>query len=129
MWSQTVGAMSMGMGVTYCRSIKQKLNTKSSTGLALVDASDYVPYNICYIILMHHQWYLNKPNRFFQKNQITMSMEINGRNSCIGNSWNKNIIYFFIKDWVEKVSLSIMYCPTHLMLADYFIEPLQGYLI
>ena len=33
---------------------------------------------------------------------------------------------FFIKDWVVKGELNIMYFPTHLMLADYLTKMLQG---
>ena len=33
------------------------------------------------------------------------------------------------KDWLYKGEIRIMYCPTHLMLADYFAKPLQGSLL
>ena len=62
--------MSMGLGVTHCRSIKQKLNMESSTESELVSASDYVPYNIWYIICMHRQVYLNKSNDFSRKTKV-----------------------------------------------------------
>ena len=55
---------------------------------------------------------------FFQDNHSDMRMEINGRNACTGKSRNINIIYFFINDRVYKGDLSVMYCTTHLMLAD-----------
>ena len=62
MKSHTRGVMIMGLGVAHCRSSKQKLNTKSSTEAELVGASDYLPYNICYVVIMHRQGYLNKSN-------------------------------------------------------------------
>ena len=52
-------------------------------------------------------------------------MDINVRNSCTGKSWHIHNIYFFIKYRVEKGYLSVMYCPTRLMLADYFMKTLQ----
>ena len=52
-------------------------------------------------------------------------MKIIGRNSCMGKSRHIDIRYFFIKYWVEKGELRIMYCPTHLMLADDFTKALQ----
>ena len=61
-----------------------------------------------------------------QYNKSTMRMEINGRNSCTGNSWYINIRYFFITDQENKGGLRVMYCPRHLMLADYFTKPLHG---
>ena len=54
-----------------------------------------------------------------------MRMKIIGRNSCMGKSRHIDIRYFFIKYWVEKGELRIMYCPTHLMLADDFTKALQ----
>ena len=65
MKSYTGGVVSMGLGLIHCRSSKKKLNTKSSTEAEIVGASDYVPYNIWYFMFMHHQGYLNKPNKFF----------------------------------------------------------------
>ena len=58
-----------------------------------------------------------------------MSMEVNGRNSYIENLQHIDIIYIFIKDCADKEELSIVYCPTHLMLADYFTKPLHGSLL
>ena len=55
-----------------------------------------------------------------------MMMEINGRNSFTSNSWYIYIRYFFIKDLDNKGGLRVMHYPRHLMLADYFTNPLQG---
>ena len=46
--------------------------------------------------------------------------------SCTGNYRHVSIRYYFVKDRVDKGELSIEYCPTHLMIADYFTKPLQG---
>ena len=53
-------------------------------------------------------------------------MERNGRNSCTGNLRHVDIKYFWVKDKVDKKEVRIEYCPTTLMLADYFTKPLQG---
>ena len=55
-----------------------------------------------------------------------MKMNKNGRNSCTVNSRHIDIRHFFIKDRVDKEDLRIMYCPTRIILADYFTKPLQG---
>jgi hypothetical protein len=34
--------------------------------------------------------------------------------------------YFFIKDRIESENITIEYCPTELMMADFFTKPLQG---
>ena len=43
MQGHTGGAMSMRYGMIHCRSIKQKLNTKSTNESELVDTSAYMP--------------------------------------------------------------------------------------
>ena len=54
----------MGLGVTQCRLSNQKLITKSSTKVELVRARDYFQYIIRWVMIMHHQEYLNKSNKF-----------------------------------------------------------------
>ena len=75
---------------------------------------------------MNHQVYLNKSNNFSQDNQSDVRMELNGRNYCTGKLRHIYIKYFFIKDWVYKEELSIVYCPTYNMLAYHSTKPLQG---
>ena len=50
----------------------------------------------------------------------------NGRNSCTGNSRHIHIRHFFVKDRVDKKEIKVEYCPTSIMLADFFTKPLQG---
>ena len=75
---------------------------------------------------MHRQRYLKKSNKFFQEKQSAMRMDFNVRNSCTGNSRHIDIRYFFINDQLNKEGLSILYCPTQMMLAGYLSKPLQG---
>ena len=56
----------------------------------------------------------------------TILMLKNGRNSCTGNSRHVNIRYFFVKDRIDKKEVRVEYCPTEIMLADYFTKALQG---
>ena len=75
---------------------------------------------------MKEQGYDIEKNVVYQDNQSAMKMEINGRNSCTGNSRHIDIRYFFTKDRVDKGEFKIEYCPTYNMVADYFSKPLQG---
>ena len=122
----TGGCMSMGLGVFHARSSKQKINTKSSTETELVGASEYLPFNIWALNFLEAQGYKIENNVLFQDNQGAMLMEKNGRNSCTGNSRHISIRYFFIKDRVDKGEVKVEYCPTYLMIADFFTKPLQG---
>ena len=122
----TGGCMLMGIGTFHARSSKQKLNTKSSTETELVGVSEYLPFNIWAINFLAEQGIDMRNNILMQDNQGAILMEKNGRNSCTGNSRHINIRYFFMKDKVDKDELRVEYCPTYLMIADYFTKPLQG---
>ena len=99
---------------------------KSSTEAELVGVSDYLPYNIWLLMFIDEQGYGIKYNLVFQENQSTMRMHIKGRNLCTGNSHHTNIRYFFVKDRVDKRELQVEYCPTLLIIAEYFTKPLMG---
>ena len=86
----------------------------------------YVPYSIWFIMFMGAQGYAIKKNVIYQDNQSAIRMEKNGRNSCTGNSRDIHIRYFFVKDRIDKGEMRVEYCPTHLMLADFFTKPLMG---
>jgi hypothetical protein len=126
MRGHTGGVMSLGTGILHGKSSKQKLNTRSTTESELVGVSEYLPYDMWQVNFYKHQGYNIMKNTVFQDNQSAIKMEINGRNSCTGNSRHIEIKYFWVKDQVDKKKVEIQYCPTHLMLADYFTKPLQG---
>ena len=46
--------------------------------------------------------------------------------SCGQQSRHINIRYFFIKDRIKEDNINIIYCPTEIIIADYFTKPLQG---
>ena len=53
-------------------------------------------------------------------------LEENGHKSAGKCSHALNIHYFFMPDQVEKGNVSIKYCPTEDMVADFMSKPLQG---
>jgi len=126
MRSHTGGYMSFGLGTLHARSTKQKLNTKSSTEAEIVGMSDYLPFNIWLRMFLEEQGHFLTKNIVYQDNQSAIKMERNGRNSCNGNSRHIDIRYFFVKDRIDKDEVSVEYCPTDIMLADFLTKPLQG---
>ena len=94
--------MSFGIGALHTKSTKQKLNTKSSTEAELVGVSEYLPYHIWLINFLEHQGYKVKEKLLFQDNESTIRMEVNGRNSCTGNSRHVDIRFFFVHDRVKS---------------------------
>lgn len=125
MKSHTGGYISMGKGTLYASSKRQKLNTKSSTEAELVGAGDFLTQTIWTTNFLRAQGY--DVNHYFnQDNMSAMKMEKNGRQSAGQKSRHISIRYFFIKDRIEKKDINLIYCPTDLMIADFFSKPLQG---
>ena len=126
MKSHTGGVTSFGRGILCSKSSKQKLNTKSSTEAELVGFSDFLPYPLWFLFFLKHQGYDLSENVIFQDNQSAIRLEKNGRNSCTGNSRHIDIKYFFVKDRIENGEVSVSYCPTLSMLADFYTKAVQG---
>ena len=102
MRGHTGGLMSMGHGVIHSKSSKQKLNTKSSTELEVVGASDYIPWILWAKRFLEKQGYNLKRNIFYQDTESTMKIEKNGRLSCGNKSRHIYIRYFLLKIYFDK---------------------------
>ena len=116
----------MGHGTVINKSLKQKLNGKSSTETEVIGMSDVLPFNIWLNNFVVAQGNEFKEKILFQDNQSVTRIENNGIKSCTGNSKHIRIRHLLVKDGVDKGEVSIKYCPTEWMLADYFTKPLQG---
>ena len=55
-----------------------------------------------------------------------MKLLKNGKNSSSKHTRALNIRCFFLTDQIEKGNLSIHYCNTNDMVADFMTKPLQG---
>ena len=128
MRSHTGGAMSLGKGVVYGTSKKQKLNTKSSTESEIVAADDVLPQMLWTLYFLEAQGYKIDDNILYQDNKSSILLETNGRGSSGKRTRHINVRYFFIADRVKSKEVRIEYCPTGIMLADYFTKPQQGLL-
>jgi hypothetical protein len=126
MRSHTGGALSLGRGVIYGTSRRQRLNTKSSTESELVGADDVLPQMLWTLYFLEAQGYKIDDNILYQDNKSSILLETNGRGSSGKRTRHINVRYFFIKDRVESKEIRIEYCPTGIMVADYFTKPLQG---
>jgi Reverse transcriptase (RNA-dependent DNA polymerase) len=126
MRSHTGGAMSMGKGVIYGTSVTQKLTSKSSTEAELIGASDVMPQIMWTRYFLEAQGYNVKEHIVYQDNKSAILLEKHGRASSSKRTRHINIRYFFVKDRVDSGEVTIEYCPTEQMLADFFTKPLQG---
>jgi hypothetical protein len=126
MKSHTGGAMSLGRGVIYGTSKRQKLNTKSSTEAEVVGTDDVMPQILWTLYFIEAQGYKINDNVLYQDNQSSILLETNGRGSSGKRTRHMNVRYFFIADRVKSKEIRIEYCPTGIMVADYFTKALQG---
>ena len=124
--SHTGGNMTYGQGTPMSMSRKQKLNTRSSTEAELVGPDDMSTLILWTRLFMQAQGYEIEKNILYQDNKSTILLEQNGKKSSSKRTRALNIRYFFLTDQIEKGNLSVEYCPTTEMVADYFSKPLQG---
>ena len=124
--SHTGAVMTLGKGSPIGLSKKQKLNTRSSTEAELVGADDAATMILWTGLFMEEQGYPLDKNILYQDNKSAILLEKNGRRSAGKRSRALNVRYFFLTDQVEKKNLSIEYCPTDEMWADFMTKPLQG---
>ena len=126
MKSHTGGAITLGTGALMCKSTKQKLNTKSSTEAEVVGASDFLPSAIWTRMFLQAQGFVLTENFFLQDNKSAILLELNGRGSSGQKTRHIDIRYFFMQDRFTSEGMTVVYCPTEMMLADFFTKPLQG---
>ena len=81
MKSHTGATMTMGSGLVYSTSVKQKINTKSSTEAELVAVNDVLGQILWTRYFIQSQGYDTKPSKLMQDNKSAIILESNGRSS------------------------------------------------
>ena len=118
----------MGKGAIYGTSTRQKLNTKSSTEAELVGVAEVLPQILWTRYFLEAQGYTCTSTIIHQDNKSSILLEENGKASSSKRTRHINIRYYFVTDRIGKGEVSISYCPTKEMIADFFTKPLQGQL-
>ena len=126
MRSQTGGAMSLGKGIIYGTSTRQKLNTRSSTEAELVAVDNCMSQVLWTRYFLDAQGYNINDCIVYQDNKSAILLEQNGR--APSSKWTRhiNIRYYFVTDRANCGEIKIKHCPTAEMVGDYFTKPLQG---
>ena len=123
--SHTGLAIMIGRGVVICKSVKQKLVTKSSTEAELVALSDSVSMAIWCRNFLEQQGYTMPPTTVFQDNQSTIAMIRAGKPTS-DRTRHVSIRFFWVGDRQKAGEISVEYLPTKDMVADILTKPLQG---
>ena len=126
MKGHTGGVLTMGNGAIIAKSLKQKLNAKSSTEAELIGTDDILSDVLWTGYFIRAQGYDDVKSIIGRDNKATMLLETNGIYSSSKRTKHINVRYYFIKDKIDKGKVELEYCPTGKMWADFFTKPLQG---
>jgi hypothetical protein len=102
------------------------LNTKSLTESKLVGANDMMPIMLWTHYFLLSQGYEIFENLLLQDNKSLILLEQNGKALSSKHTRHINIQNFFITDRMNMKEISIEWCPTKKMVADFMTKPLQG---
>lgn len=124
--SHTGSVMTIGKGAVCSHSLKQKLNTRSSTEADLVGVDDIASYVLWTRSFLAEQGYDMSGTIIYQDNRSAILLETNGTFIKGKRSKHIDVHYFFIKDHVDSGQMDIIWCPAKDMMVDCFTKPLQG---
>jgi hypothetical protein len=136
MRSHTGAVLSLGQGALVSMSLKQKINTKSSTEAELVGVDDAMNF-VEWIQLFVEQQIksinddsvlkkIGNDTVIQQDNTSTIQLENNGKQSSTKRTRHINIRYFYVTSKIKEGSMRVIYHPTKQMVSDYLTKPLQG---
>jgi hypothetical protein len=126
MKSHTGATMSLGEGTIQSFSIKQKINTRSSTEAELVALDDVISKIVWTKLFLQEQGVHNIKTVIMRDNQSSMKLENKGKLSSGKRNRHFNIKYFYITDLIEKKEVETRFCTTNNMTADYLTKPVTG---
>jgi hypothetical protein len=135
--SHTGATLTLGKGALISSSMKQKLNTKSSTEAELVGVDDSLNMVMWSKLFMEYQMkdhkegertkLLGKTTIIQQDNTSAIKMERFGKRSSTKRTRHLSIRYYYITSLLDEGMITaVTYEPTESMVADYLTKPLQG---
>ena len=126
MKSHTGSIFTLGKGSIWNESTKQKVNARSSTEAELISIDDKISKIIWMKRFIEAQGFEIDLNILYQDNMSTIRLAENGKHSSGKRTRHFDIKYFYITDLINRNEVSIEYCSSNDMLADYHTKPLIG---
>ena len=125
MRSHSGTCVTLGTGMTHCKSTMQKTNATSSCHSELIALSKGLNQSLWICSFLEAQGYPRLPVTVYQDNLSTIKLVENGRSN---SELTRHIAigYFWVHDLIKRDLITLKYCPTEDMVADYFTKPLQG---
>ena len=112
MRGHTGATMSMGQGLVFSGSWKQKLVTRSSTESEVAGVYDVLPQILWTKKFLDDQGVRIKETVLYQDNMSSMLLEWNGRQSSTKRTKHMDSRYFYVGDHIQNKTLSLHHCPT-----------------
>ena len=126
MKSHTGMLFTLGKGAVISSSVKQKTNSRSSTEAELNATDDMISKVIWMKRFIEHQGFKVNLNVVYQDNTSTMKLVNNGKISSGKRTRHFDIKLFYITDLISRDEVTVKYCPTDKMIADYMSKPVTG---
>ena len=126
MKSHTGLIFTLGKGAIISGSTKQKTNSRSSTEAELNAVDEKLSKIIQVKKFLECQGFKVKLNIIFQDNTSTMKLQNNGKISSGKRTRHFDIKLFYITDLISRDEVTVIYCPTDDMIADYMSKPVMG---
>ena len=113
-------------GAVISQSLKQKVNSRSSTEAELIGVNDMIAKVVWTTNFAKMQGLRPGRSTLYQDNEASIVLETKGIAFAGKRMKHLNIKYFFIKDLVDRGDPKVEWCPTAAMVADFMTKPLQG---
>ena len=123
--NHTGAVHSLGKGAIASISTKQKVNSRSSTKAELIGIDDVISKILWSKRFIKAQGFPLEVNVVYRDNTSSMKLE-DGQASASKRTRHFNIRLFHITDLIQRKELTIKYCCTKDMIADYHTKPLVG---
>ena len=126
MKSHTGIIFTLGKGAIISGSTKQKVNSRSSTKAELNAVDEKLSKIIRTKKILESQGFKIKLNIIFQDNTSTIKLQENGKVSSGKRTRHFDIKLFYVTDLISRDEVTVKYCPSDKMIADYMSKPLMG---
>lgn len=126
MKSQSGSIFTLGKGAIINSSSKQKRNARSSAEAELNAVDEKISAVIWTKKFIEHQNFNIKLNVIFQDNASAIKLLENGKESSGKRTRHFDIRLFYVADLINSKEVTVKYCPTDRMWADYNAKPLVG---
>jgi hypothetical protein len=123
--SHTGAMITLGTGAVFARSVKQRINTRSSTEAELVGLSDQVSQVIWLRNYLTELGYTLEPAVVYQDNLSTLAL-VDAGSPTSDRTRHIHIRHFFVKDKIETNEITAKHLGTEEILSDGLTKALQG---